>query len=148
MSDVGNRLKTLVKTCGFTNKSFAEKAEVAPNYISILIRTGDISDKFKYTIKKVIPNTNINWLETGNGEMLMDSGDTGQKFTKDSDLDIVPLLEHLLKHNDELMKDETFIKYIQMNAEYLSLEEEKELKKQAIQELREIAREKIRNKEL
>ena len=70
MSDIGKRLKNLIKSSGLTNKKFAEMADVAPNYISILIRTGEISDKFKYTIKKVIPSANITWLETGKGEML------------------------------------------------------------------------------
>ncbi|CAM1370514.1 hypothetical protein TPENAI_60893 [Tenacibaculum litopenaei] len=75
MSEVGQRLKTLIKSSGYTNKKFAELAEVAPNYISILIRKGEISDKFKYSITKIIPNANIDWLETGEGSPLLEENE-------------------------------------------------------------------------
>lgn len=73
MQGTGERLKTLIKSSGYSNKAFAEKIGVSPNYISILIGKGELNDKFLYSIRKVIPDLNTDWLLNGEGEMFIGS---------------------------------------------------------------------------
>ena len=77
---IGERLRLLIKATGNTNKSFAELTGVAPNYISILIKKDQLNDKFIFTIKKVIENLNIKWLQTGEGEMFVNSNEKVEGF--------------------------------------------------------------------
>lgn len=67
---IGERLKSVIKQNGFTNKSFAEELGVAPNYISMIINGKKaLSDSLKLNITKVIPELNLDWLETGQGNI-------------------------------------------------------------------------------
>ncbi|MFD0763012.1 helix-turn-helix domain-containing protein [Lutibacter aestuarii] len=72
MDNQGVRLKRLLKLKGITNKELAEKMKLSRNYISILIKNPEkINNKFIYSIKKVIPDLNENWLINGEGKPLI-----------------------------------------------------------------------------
>lgn len=120
MQGTGERLKTLIKSSGYSNKAFAEKIGVSPNYISILIGKGELNDKFLYSIRKVIPNLNTNWLLNGEGEMYLRNNIVNEdpaeylnpkKITIDIDGVEYPILRLVLafmKHEEDFMKIEEF----------------------------------------
>lgn len=80
MEEKGDRLNQFIRSLNISNKEFAEKMGVAPNYISMLIKNRvSISNKFLYKLTKVYQDFNVTWLETGHQSMtLSNTPDTPQ----------------------------------------------------------------------
>jgi len=70
----GKRLQILIKQSLYTQKALAEKINVDPNYISILVNSSKpIPDSFKYKLKNEMPNANLKWITDGKGQMFLPS---------------------------------------------------------------------------
>ena len=70
METQGDRLNLFIRSLGISNKEFAERVGVAPNYISMLIKNRvNLSDKFIYKLTKVFDHLNVHWLESGEEPM-------------------------------------------------------------------------------
>lgn len=120
MEGSGERLKALIKSSGYSNKAFAENIGVSPNYISILIGKGELNDKFLYSIRKVIPDLNTNWLLNGEGEMYLrgesvDKSSSGYVDPKKKiividgiEYPILRLALTFMKYEEDFMKLEEF----------------------------------------
>lgn len=96
-----------------------------------------------YRISKTFPEINTRWLLTGEGVMIQQ----GVGFELE-DLDINQLLRVLLDKNNDLLDNDSFRNYIRTNMEYLMVDEEREKKKNAIEELRKIAHKKLKKKDI
>ena len=121
VNGLGNRFKKLIKSKGFSNKSFAQECNVSANYISILIKKNNIPDSFKFNITKVIPDANINWLETGICKMLLNQDEKEIKFVKGLD-DFSPnqIMVYIINNHDKFKDNDTyqlFIKSLMGNSE-------------------------------
>lgn len=96
-----------------------------------------------HRISKTFPEINTRWLLTGEGVMIQQ----GVGFELE-DLDINQLLRVLLDKNNDLLDNDSFRNYIRTNMEYLMVDEEREKKKNAIEELRKIAHKKLKKKDI
>lgn len=109
MSDIGKRFKELIVASNETNKSFAAKINVNANYISMLINgRKPVSDSILYSIKKVFPNFNEEWLMNGMGSMFVNENDAtpktlDEKFSNISDDEFAL---YFAKHKDRLVENE------------------------------------------
>lgn len=135
-----DRILNFIEYKGLSKNKFYKETGLSNGFLD---KVKDIGCSKLELILNTYPEISIEWLLTGKGNMLKEAN------SKDlSNINIVELLEYLLNNNDQLLKDESFRNYIRMNMEYLTADEERELQKQAIQKLRKIALEKVKNKEL
>lgn len=109
MSEIGKRFKELIVANNDSNKSFATKIEVNPNYISMMI-TGrkPISDSILYSIKKIIPKLNEEWLLHGKGTMFIDIEQVIPKTVDDkfSTISDDEFALYFTKHKERLLENE------------------------------------------
>lgn len=109
MSEIGKRFKELIVANNDSNKSFATKIAVNPNYISMMI-TGrkPISDSILYSIKKEIPSLNEEWLLHGKGTMFENVGETipNSVDAKFSDITDDEVALYFAKHKERLLQNE------------------------------------------
>lgn len=109
MSDIGKRFKELIVASNETNKSFASKINVNANYISMLINERKpVSDSILYSIKKLFPDFNEDWLMKGKGSMFLSEEEAQpksleEKFSKISDDEFAL---YFAKYKDRLMENE------------------------------------------
>ena len=116
---VKNRIKELIKSHGITVKAFENSIHASNGYVNSISKSIGL-DKIEKIVEKY-PNINLNWLLTGQGEMLVSAPKTN--LTTDSILD---LTEYLFDNNETLMADPVFREYIQSNIITLEIEREKE----------------------
>lgn len=70
MDSEGMRLKEVIEASPYNNKGIAEETGIHPNYVSMMVNgKKNISDSFLFNLKKVIPDLNVDWIRTGNGQM-------------------------------------------------------------------------------
>jgi transcriptional regulator with XRE-family HTH domain len=109
MSEIGKRFKELIVASNETNKSFASKINVNANYISMLINgRKPVSDSILYSIKKILPNFNEDWLKSGKGSMFINANNSNsqtleEKFSTISDDEFAL---YFAKHKERLMNNE------------------------------------------
>ncbi len=119
-STIGERLKIAIKQLGLTNKAFAAKLGIAPNYVSMIISgKKSLSDSLKMSITKVIPELNLDFIENGNGEIL-ETKASNTVFKKNG-------VELTLKEAADFVADNFVQAYTE--SEFLKLKLEKEIEK-------------------
>lgn len=129
MSDIGKRFKELIVASNETNKSFASKINVNANYISMLINgRKPVSDSILYSIKKMLPNFNEDWLINGQGSMFIDENKSAtktleEKFSPISDDEFAL---YFAKYKDRLMENEVIKIVVDKVASELYIEKLKE----------------------
>lgn len=70
--DIGNRLKIFYESEGLTGRKFALIVEKTPQMINSYVNGKGLPDcKTLIAIKDKFPNLNLDWLISGNGEMLI-----------------------------------------------------------------------------
>ena len=129
MSEIGKRFKELIVASNETNKSFASKINVNANYISMLINgRKPVSDSILYSIKKMLPNFNEDWLMSGKGSMFIDNEESATK-TLEEKFSVISDDEFALyfaKHKDRLMENEVIKIVVDKVASELYIEKLKE----------------------
>ncbi|WP_272151850.1 helix-turn-helix domain-containing protein [Tenacibaculum aiptasiae] len=104
----GERLKFIIKSSGFTNKAFAEKAGVNANYISMLIKERqNMSGNFLMNLKKIIPDVNLDWLETGNGEPYIKDNLNTIK-SGDTEIEVDKIVDIIIDGYDKFLNNKKF----------------------------------------
>lgn len=129
MSEIGKRFKELIIANDDTNKSFAIKIDVNANYISMLINgRKPVSDSILYTIKKVLPAFNEDWLMKGVGSMFTDENNTKPKTLEDKFFNISDdeFALYFAKHKERLVENEIIKIVIDKAASELYIEKLKE----------------------
>lgn len=129
MSEIGKRFKELIIASEETNKSFASKIDVNANYISMLINgRKPVSDSVLYSIKKILPNFNEEWLISGKGSMFLNIEEPKPKTLEEKFANITDdeFALYFAKHKDRLMKNEVINIVIDKVASELYIEKLKE----------------------
>jgi hypothetical protein len=125
---VKKRIKELIKSHAITVKAFENSIHASNGYINSISKSIGL-DKIEKIIEKY-PNINLNWLLTGQGEMLVST----TNLSTDSITDVVG---YLMENNDTLIADPLFREYVKSNLEILEIEREQdklEKKKQVIKD--------------
>lgn len=112
MNQPGDRLKQLIEALSLTNKAFAEKLGIAPNYISMMIKgRKKISDKLLFSITKVMPSVNSEWISEGKGDMFIK--ESSFILTNNNEkLEIDKIVDIIFLHKEKFEENEKFKTYI------------------------------------
>ena len=105
MNDRVNRIKQVIETLGLTKHSLANLSKIAPpNLNKMLIGEQTITDRTLHKIASTFPQINLEWLKTGEGEMLNPGSPKTQ--TVESGIGVMGNVGHDVMNNSEkLFKD-------------------------------------------
>ena len=76
-NNIKGRFLTYVRYKGITQREFYVRCGITPGYMDRLKRF--VGDKKATSIRENFPDLNIQWLETGYGNMLMPDGNTAEE---------------------------------------------------------------------
>lgn len=136
---IGDRIRKVMEFKNMNYRSLGILLDYSDGQTrNIMINKSVPKIDFVQNLLRAFPEINVNWLITGEGEMLDDVSEN-RKVTDYSKLDNIELIKHLLERKDELIQDETFKDYVRMVMELIMADDEREKKNKALEELKEIA---------
>ncbi|CAL2092143.1 hypothetical protein [Tenacibaculum sp. 190524A02b] len=143
--DISERIEMIMKHFKENRNTFSKKIGLTNNVTIGRIINEDRKPSFDILNKIAVnyPEVDCNWLLTGKGKLIKEEKNVIVNSST-NDLNVIETLEFLLKHNETFLKDKSFKNYIKMNMEYLLIDEERDKKKKAIEELSKIASEKAK----
>lgn len=93
------RLMTVSRELGFKNLSkFAEALGVVPSYFSQLFKAGKLNKKFVENLKARFPEVNIEYLEKGEGEVLLPRPETNEETRRER---LIKAIQSVIDELDE-----------------------------------------------
>lgn len=138
-SIISDRINLLIVSLGYNRSSFSREIGLTSNATIIRIIKEKRHPSYDVINKIALrfPNVNLEWLIAGRGEMLK------TKYSVNSEEEITHFLKFCLDNNDKLLESEDFRNYIRMNMEYITTDDERAKQKEALEELKEIAKKKL-----
>lgn len=120
MGAIKERFLKYVRYKGITQREFLLRCGLAPGYMDRLKR--HIGEKKAETIRSEYQDLNLEWLETGHGEMLVLNNETSEKITSHSDNKTVDYEKRILElHVENTLLKERLVEQKELNARLLEI---------------------------
>lgn len=79
------RLRKLIKSLSLTQSALADKLGITQGAVSSWLCRDTLSSEGAHRIKEAFPQINLDWLLTGNGQMLISDAPTGAPLIQNQD---------------------------------------------------------------